>query len=259
MITNLSIGHYGRFGNQLFQIAAVIGLAGKWGQDYKFLPWINADHKEKFNSKEDVDLAKHFVNELPTMSADEHEVFRHHHDELPVPWGYHDLPACVTGNWNITGHFQSEKYFKNRMDEVRQAFRMKNESGDYSNMVAIHVRLGDYDNHYHTRLDELYYLKAIEQFPKGTTFILFSDQPELAAPMFQGQCKFVVREGDTYINDFALMKSCRSFICGNSSYSLMAAILGDYSGKKIVCPSKWFGPAWTPETKDLYPEGAIIV
>jgi hypothetical protein len=67
--------------------------------------------------------------------------------------------------------------------------------------------------------------------------------------------------GRDYLEDFRLMKTCRHFVTGNSSFSLMAAILGEAPDKKIVCPSTWFGPAWgqMPETKDLYPENAIVI
>ena len=36
MITNLNIGYYGRFGNQLFQFASTIGIGKKLGYDVKF-------------------------------------------------------------------------------------------------------------------------------------------------------------------------------------------------------------------------------
>ena len=43
-------------------------------------------------------------------------------------------------------------------------------------------------------------------------------------------------EGRDYIQDFKLMKRCRHFIVGNSSYSAMAAILGEVPDKRVVAP-----------------------
>lgn len=257
MITNQSIGHYGRFGNMLFQVAAVIGIARKSGQPYGFLPLINHDHKDRFGSSEDVELDKYFVNPLPQLAGDYPQLVKREY-----PWGYHDI-HLPTGNWDLAGHFQSEKYFKHCIDEVRHYFRMKGELKTSPNLCAVHVRRGDYDDKYHTILQRDYYEKATSQFPPETIFILFSDDPKAASELFDTLDRpyaLSVR-GNHYILDFASMKSFPHFICANSSYSLMAAILSDHPDKKIICPKNWFGPAWTVpmETKDLYPENAIVI
>lgn len=256
MITNLTIGRYGRFANQLFQIAGIIGIARRSGQNFGFLPWMNHDHKERFDSIEDIDLQKYFVNPLPGLN-DLPENFI----ENAVSWGYRDI-RVPAGNWNLTGHFQSENYFKHCIDEVRHYFRMKAETAEPFGLhfwrIAIHLRLGDYDNHYHTRLGMDYYKMAMQQFPEGSKFIIFTDDKDAAHKMFGDKNISYSGELD-YINDFCFMKMCGSFICGNSSFSLMAAILSEAPNKKIVCPSNWFGPAWSPDTTDLYPEGAIVI
>ena len=254
MITFAQLGRYGRFGNQLFQIAGVIGLATKYGYSYGFPAWKNYDHADRFGSKEDIDIQKYFVNLLPEIDVTGYP-------DQYVPWGYHP-EFRPNDNTSLSGHFQSEKYFAHCKDRIQHYFTMVDEL-PVQNICAIHIRLGDYDNHYHPRLDADYYFKAIEQFPIDTEFMIFSDDTEAALNMFKdSQCKYYVTKGIDYMHDFRFMKSCKHFICGNSSYSLMAAILGKHPDKKIVCPSNWFGPAWQPtkpETKDLYPENAIII
>jgi len=257
MLTNSSIGRYGRFANALFQIAAVIGIARKSCQPYGFPPFINWDHKERFGSTEDIELDKYFVNPLPRLAVDYPQLIKREYT-----WGYHDiyLPA---GNWDLAGHFQSEKYFKHCIDEVRHYFTMKDEFSP-QDVCAVHVRLGDYDNKYHPRLTAEYYKLAMSLFPVGQKFVVFSDDPdcafEITKDLRPNGYIFQSKEQD-YINDFKLMKACKHFITGNSSYSLMAAILGEHPEKKIVCPSNWFGPAWSipMETKDLYPENSIVI
>lgn len=256
MIINSTIGHYGRFGNMLFQIAAVIGIARKNGQSYGFLPFVNHDHKERFGSTEDVDLQKYFENPLPN-------VLPPYPEQKVYSWGYHDI-ALPPGNYDISGHFQSERYFKHCIDEVRHYMLMKEERtlANHYDKVVIHVRRGDYDDHYHPRVGQDYYNRAISMFPEGTEFIVFSDDIESAFEMLGIDDSVSYREDTDYIQDFALMKQCGHFICANSSYSLMAAILSENPYKKIICPGNWFGPAWGspgPETKDLYPEGAIVL
>lgn len=250
MITFSQLGRYGRFANQLFQIAGTIGLATKHGHAYAFPKWINHDHKDRFGSTEDVDLQKYFINPLPTTNIDL--------PDFPLPWGYHPNIKIPDGV-SLSGHMQSEKYFKHCKDIIQHYFTMKGEHAS-NDMCAIHVRLGDYDDKYHTRLKQDYYAKAVSQFPRNTTFLVFSDDMKAAIDMLKPVVSFMTpAPGINYLNDFCLMKSCKHFITGNSSYSLMGAILGMHPDKKIICPSQWFGPAWTPETKDLYPENAIVI
>lgn len=254
----LSIGHYGRFANMLFQVAGVIGIARKNGLQPVFKPLINMDHKERFGSNEDIELDKYFLNQLPQIP--EGVKFK----DRPVEWGYHDV-KLPSGNWNISGHFQSVKYFEHCLDEVKWYFRMKDEYPQ-SDYCAIHVRLGDYDNAYHPRLGMRYYAEAISQFHEGTKYLVFSDDWDAASEMFvahygsdkEGK-RFKYVKGD-YIDSFKLMKSCRHFIIGNSSYSAMAAILGEAKDKKVIAPAPWFGSKYTDITgNDIYcPDWTVI-
>jgi hypothetical protein len=235
-----SIGNYGRFANMLFQVCGVIGIARKNGLQPVFKPLVNQDHKDRFNSTEDIDVWKYFKNPLPAIPSGVR------FQPMPVQWGYHDV-RLAPGNWDISGHFQSFKYFAHCFDEVKYYLRMKDEykQNDY---CAIHSRLGDYDGAYHPRLGIEYYAAAIEHFQKNQKFLLFSDDRQAAMAMLAplGR-KIEVYEGANYIDDFKMMKSCRHFIIGNSSYSAMAAILGEAKDKKVIAPSadNWFGKAYT--------------
>lgn len=240
----------------LFQIAGTIGLAIKHGYAYAFPPLINHDHKDRFGSSEDCDLQKYFLYRLPGTSLQL--------PDFPIPWGYHpDLK--VPDNVSLSGHMQSEKYFKHCMPLIRQVFTMKGEP-ERSSAVAIHWRLGDYDDRYHPRLKMDYYIEALRAIGPVERATVFSDDPAAAAGMAirleeETGISTALSCGRDYLEDFRLMKTCRHFVTGNSSFSLMAAILGEAPDKKIVCPSTWFGPAWgqMPETKDLYPENAIVI
>lgn len=248
----LNIGRYGRFCNALFQVAGILGIAKANNLEPVFPPLINHDHRDRFGSEEDVDLYKYFVNGLPPIPEG-----IQWQPERPQAWGYHDI-RLGSGNWNLSGHFQSSRYFENCMDQVRHYFRMKDEppQNDY---VAIHIRLGDYDNLYHPRLDMDYYGPAMALFP-GAKFLVFSDEMEAAKRMFGDRAEY--SEGKDYLGDFKQMKQCQHFIIGNSSYSAMAAILGEANDKRVVAPYPWFGPAWHPgmvTNRDVYsPEWTVI-
>lgn len=253
LVTFKALGSYGRLANQMFQIAGTIGVARRNGMDFVFPEWINLDHKERFGSSEDIGLEKYFVNPLPRIP----DGLRW--NDRPVEWGYQDV-RLGPGNWNLSGHFQSFKYFAHCFEEVKYYMRMKDEykQNDY---CAIHVRLGDYDDRYHPRLGLNYYSEAIKRFPKDTEFVVFSDDRKEALKMLRPLgLNIAASVGQNYIQDFALMKSFRHFIIGNSSFSAMAAILGEAKDKRVIAPSPWFGPQYTNITgKDIYCEGWEVV
>lgn len=248
--TMTSIGAYGRFANMLFQVAGVIGVARKNGLQPVFRPLVNNDHKERFGSNEDIQLDKYFANPLPRMPDDIKWI------DKPVEWGYHDV-RLGAGNWNLSGHFQSTKYFAHSLDEVKWYMRMKDEYKQ-SDLVGLHVRLGDYDGAYHPRLDNSYYQSALEQFPADLKVLVFSDDIAAAKKIFSG-ARVSFYNAD-YIDSFKKMKSCQHFIIGNSSYSAMAAILGEAKDKRVIAPSPWFGPKYTSITgNDIYcPDWTVI-
>lgn len=255
-LTNHTIGRYGRFGNGIFQIMGLIGIAREQGFDWAVPKWINWDHKERFNSTEDVDIYKHLAHEMPIVE-------NVNWPERHYGWGYHCI-QLPTGNQTITGHFQSPKYFHRDMQEIRHFLKFKNEPAP-SMQVAVHVRRGDYDDAYHPLIGMDYYEAAMKLFPLGTEFLVFSDDLPAAQEMFKDaatEYQITLYPGLNYIEDFKKMKNCHSFICANSSYSYAAALLADQPGKKMILPSKWFGPAWgNPEdmTRDLYHPEAIVI
>lgn len=252
MITCLNIGRYGRYANAIWQIVSTIGIARKSGQNFAFPLFKNYDHAERFGSTEDIDCFKHFENELPRVP---NIAFEQRH----VPWGYHDVYLPV-GNWDLVGHMQSPAYFLHCMDEVRHYMRMKGEEDN--DFVAVHWRAGDYqegDNAYHPRMKKAYYEQAMSHFPPNTDYLIFSDDIEGAKKMLGLGDNLYYSEGTNYIEDFRIMKRCKGFICANSSYSVMAAVLSEAENKKIVCPSLWFGAVAGISGNDIYPRGSIII
>jgi hypothetical protein len=243
-ITMLQIGSYGRFCNALYQVAGILGIAKKNNLEPVFPQLINYCHRDQFGSTEDVNLYKHFVFQLPPIpDGTQWQALRN------VEWGYHDI-RLHSGNWSLSGHFQSPKYFDNCREEVSHYFRMIDEPPQ-NDFCAVHIRLGDYDDGYHPRLRQNYYgpamLRMRRWFPE-IKFLVFSDDITEAKKRFGNDVEF--SEGLDYIQDFKLMKTCRHFIIGNSSYSAMAAILGDASDKRVIAPRPWFGAKYAQISGD---------
>ncbi len=150
---------------------------------------------------------------------------------------------CKTNNFPF--YVQDEKYFKPCEKEIRQLY------GDdivpnSINQVAIHVRRGKNpinpeepayaENPFYVTLEE-YYERAMALFPTDD-FLVFSDDIEWCneQEMFKG-CEFY---HGTEVEDLNMMASCKHIIGANSSYSWWASWLGDYIGRKIVTPARWF-------------------
>lgn len=216
----------GRTGNQLFQIASSIGIAVKMG--YKF----------GFAFYEPL-----FTNPLPKPEGK----FK----PLKVPWGYHNL--TLPDGIEIDGYMQSEKYFSHCEDLIRHYFSFN--CADVSipdNAVAVHVRLGDYKNSsVHPVCTKGYYQAAFDLMPKDSNYYVFSDEPFMAQEMFPDLK--VIHKGS--MTDLFFMTKFKRHIIANSSFSWWGAWLAD--SKQVIAPSKWFSNDL--ETKDIYPEGWIVI
>jgi hypothetical protein len=178
----------------------------------------------------------------------------------------------------LKGIWQSEKYFIDHANAIRQILSVKEEyikqlsalknEIQSTNSVSIHVRRGDYLTA--VALDVLglqekdYYMTAwstiASKVPDAQVYY-FSDDPkyveEELMPIIPG--KILSRpEPHNYIEDFYLMSHCKHNIIANSSFSWWAAWLNNYPGKQVIAPKKWFnnGPK---DTEDLIPDGWLRI
>lgn len=170
----------------------------------------------------------------------------------------------------LYGWWQSEKYFKEVEDKVRDAFTLpgelvtgKNKSCELRiaacESVGVHIRRGDYleaDELYGGICSKEYYARAMEimrrEFP-GCHFFLFTNDPGWAEKHMAGEDVTVAEENDEahgYL-DMYLMSRCKHTIIANSSFSWWAAWLNANPGKKIIAPSRWVNGREMP---DIYTE-----
>ena len=222
MITFSKLGHYGRLGNQLWQIASTIGIAEKSQHDFCFPDW---------------EWQKFFPNKLPTCS----DTFDAAKVVEKTPY-FTDYNLNSSYDWDLYGYFQSWKYFANCEDKIRHYFHFPKLP---LKGVAVHVRHGDYLylNHIHPVLPLEYYQEAMKQF-KGEAFTIFSDDIEWCKENFTGKnVDFFEPNGNDFL-DFSYMAGFSKFIIANSSYSWWAAWLSGSS--EIIAPKTWV----TTEDKD---------
>jgi hypothetical protein len=234
VITFSFIGNYGRLGNQMFQYAAIIGIAKKNGYDYCF-PLKNTELPKWFNITAKDALYQCQQAHLETF-AYEPAVF-----ELP-------------DNIDYSGYFQSEKYFQHCSNFIRNEYTFKDEIkqkvdqwfGD-KEYISVHVRRGDYltIQNIHPVQPIEWYQKAMEAFP-NKKFLFFSDDLEWCRHAFPAnEFSCFSNEGE----DMYAMSKCSGHIITNSSFSWWAAWL---SGKKTIAPKTWFGPEGPQDWQDIY-------
>ncbi len=160
---------------------------------------------------------------------------------------------------------QSERYFADIRAQLAQDLVMMDPT-DQDNLamaaqiestesVALHVRWFDAGDAVHSsNISQAYYAQALSlllaRIPKAH-FFLFSDRPEkavmLLAPLM-GNRPFTLVEhnvkGGNAQADFWLMRQCRHFIIGNSTFAWWAAWLGEqhHSGAQVFAPSRNVDP-----------------
>jgi hypothetical protein len=278
MLAFNQIGNLGRLGNQMFEYAAVRGIADNRGYDWCIPPFYRTGI-ENYSLHDCFKLESVKEDNLNYLDHFQYvqERFFHFDNKL-----FNECPDDVS----IHGFFQSEKYFKHISNEIRKDFtfhdeylkpcKEKIESFEGSEPIMLHVRRGDpnlvdprgfkwayvncSDQHPVQTLE--YYEKALLEFDDNQPVIVFSDSPEWVKEQefFFGDRFFISEPVDKYSDgsytpyiDLCLMSLCSHAIIANSSMSWWGAWLIKNSNKKVIAPKMWFGSAYADkETKDLY-------
>lgn len=274
MITYNKIGHYGRLGNQLFQFAATYGIAKKLGYNVKF-------PKENINTA----VTEHFTDGITRhITFDVPKVFKLNDDlldcvdniniEYEAQERFFEFDPglfSIPDNCNLTGYYQTEKYFIHVEHEIRELLTFNSTIQETANSlfptvpgstISLHVRRGDYVtlSQYHPPCTPEYYISAANEFIHDNPyFIIFSDDIDYCHGLFgESENILYINNKDPFI-DLCLMSMCDHNIIANSSFSWWAAWLNKNVNKKVIAPKKWFGSAYTHNTADLYCKDWIIL
>lgn len=241
MVTTRFIG---RLGNSMFQLAACIGYAKKYG--YQWAGPSNPRESCIYNVFPHIPQTHAQPNSYP--KRDGYDASQYNYTEIPN----------VGDNVLLAGFWQSEKYFENAKDEVRKVFKLDIKPVD---AVSIHVRRGDYVKYAGSFPPiTLTYIKDALYKIGYENVIVLSDDIQWCKdnlPIHFSQFKYTFSEGGEF-QDLSLMASCSHHIIANSSFSWWGAWLGHNPDKIIVCPSytSWYGPENSVKNPiDLIPSG----
>jgi len=263
MIGFNALGQLGRLGNQMFQFAALKGIARNRGFEYCFPPTKNTnewtDHQlfNPFKLGSTSQLNVQFIDsDRPTVME---ETF-FFNEKL-----FNECPDWIS----LQGFFQTEKYFKHIRDELLKDFEFRDEILEpaqktmsyWKNPIALHIRRTDYTtNPNHTALSMDYYEKALSEFDDSSEVIIFSDEPRwcMEQKLFESDRFMISETGNNYM-DMCLMTLCSGHIIANSSFSWWGAWLSN--SQKVVAPSGWFSGSNNEhlDTKDIIPESWNVI
>lgn len=272
------LGNNGRLGNQMFQYAALRGIAAHRGFDFMFPP--------SYDSIDNYGLHDCFK----LTNVNDRNIGFHPSQQYAQEGQFHfnkDLYEECPDNVNLYGFYQTPKYWEDIENDIRQDFEFKKSilepcqemiNSFETRPIMLHVRRGDpnladkrgfkwayvnlQDQHPVQTLE--YYEEALKQFPEDVPVIVFSDSIEWCKEQeFFADDRFNFSESiDTHEDgalvpfvDLCLMSLCDGGITANSSLSWWGAFLQKDRTRTLVSPVKWFGSAYDcHDTKDLIPE-----
>jgi hypothetical protein len=266
----VSVNIMGGLGNQMFQLATAYAYAkqnngkltvlrNKKEADGRSLYWDNMLYR----------FQEFLVDTLPDGLEQWYESGP---TELCI------IPALPSNGIFLNGYLQSPKYFGDNtiQEEIKELFKpssstISNIQSRYNlllknkeRVVVIHARRTDYlksqDNiNFHGPLSIDYYNEAIKKMLneiEDPIFILAADDSSFWSsvinelPQLNNRNIYII-DDDNEIRTLALLQQFQYFIIANSTFSWWATWLS-HDTKKVIAPSKWFGPTGPQNYKDIY-------
>lgn len=181
--------------------------------------------------------------------------------------------------WYIEGYFQTEKYFLNFADKIREDFTFTIEPSEKnytciqeiksSESISLHIRRWDFINNtktntIHWTCDLEYYKKASQYIIKKLDkpiFYIFSDDIKWVKENLniEWKVRFIDwNNAEKNYEDMRLMSLCKHNIIANSSFSWWWAWLNKNKSKIVISPKKWFNTDKI-NTKDIIPDTWIKI
>jgi hypothetical protein len=277
---------FGGLGNQLFIVFATISFAISNSHNFYFLSIEKTGNRNTY-------WKTLFKNINPFLYADENAIFfekKYLYNELGFRFAPINSPNVNEKNVliRLKGYFQSYKYFSEyystickllkiheQRREMLDKYRYIISEEELNNTVSIHFRIGDYlhQQHNHPVLKKDYYknaLSIIKIMKPSTDIVLYFCEKEN-----HEQVERIVNElrtifpmkfilADQTMEDWQqllFMSCCANNIIANSTFSWWGAYLNTHSGKIVIYPETWFGPALSPthDVSELCPPEWICI
>lgn len=249
-------------GNQLFELASLIGLAKRYNTSLMLPPkW---QYRSSFNLNSSIQYGN--VDAFASIREPEFHCCLEFFDKFEH--------VLKNERVYVEGYFQSELYWKPFEDEIRKAFEfaisikedtdsfLTNNDIEVENFVAVSVRRGDFAvdaNHYLLPFE--YYIGAITlYFPEKDIMVFSDDIPWCKEHFCMADRRIVFSENKNAIEQLSLMSRFSDFVLANSTFSWWGAYLSQAKIKKVVRPYYHFDGELKIKNnlKDHYPSSWIV-
>lgn len=270
------LGSNGRLGNQMFQYAALRGIAANRGFEW-VIPKPETYGTSNYGLFDCFEMShvkeKNFgIINSSSVATGQFHFSKQFFDECP-------------DNVNLHDYFQTPKYFENIEDEIREDYKFKDEIiepcleviKDLKDPIFIHVRRGDYVNQpeNHPVCPVSYYKESLDIFNADSPVLIFSDDLDWCRENFTEDRFLIPTENPLYNHlsetndgnvrsfipyyDLCMMSMCTGGIISNSSLSWWGAWLIANPSQPIVAPMPWFGKNYSHyDLSDLIPDRWVI-
>ena len=247
----------GGCGNQLFQIAATIGFARRYGYNYRFpLP----DSVFMGQGNPPSYYRETLFRKLPLGEPSGNAVVL-----SEQRFSFHDLQLPDADEIILDGFWQSTRYWDHCRDEVLGMIDTswcKLEFPAAEETCAVHVRGGDTfasqtKIDFHHVCAKPYYDNAIACAREHgiDSFAILTDDPLYSREVAPGHP--VISSDRRDDEELVLMSRARAIIGANSTFSWWAAMLGNQ--RLRIFPEIWFGPSGPADFQDVVPKDWIKV
>lgn len=281
MIVGAQIGYLGQLGNQMFQFATLAGVGYEKGFEFR-IPVTNTKkhgivHDDNLgkNINYGLSLLECFIDlekycEYPEKIGNLSNIYRENQHE------FNSNIFDITDNTFIIGYFETEKYFLNHQDKIRELYKFnqdvleisKKRIQEYKNknnkkLLSLHIRRGQdrpSAQSHHPWQSKSYYDEALSNFDLNEyTVVVFTDDFKWAKENINvNDVIFSEWYNDYHRPDFidlCMMTMCDAHIIANSTFSWWGAWLSKpINEQKVIAPKLWFGPALSNKnTNDIIP------
>jgi len=162
-------------------------------------------------------------------------------------------------NYTLDGYWQQYDLAQENIDILKSNYKSRlvqhvkkkySQIIDFSkldNIVAVHIRGGDYVGKKHFDITKKKYydksFRLMNSIIGPPIFVFFTDdlsQLYKLVPVLPDNSIIISEYTRSDIHDFILMTQLKNFIISNSTFSWWAALLSDYDSKTIIRPKEFF-------------------
>ena len=199
---------------------------------------------------------------------------------------YKKIPDTKNHSLELSGYFQSEKYFIHNKTKIIKLFtkhknkiqnKLNNIFNYNDNTISLHIRRGDYLKLQHAHIVQSidYFKNALQmlseklnygninELNKDYKFMIFSDDIKWCEnnDFFNSFHNKRYMGKNSAIEDLYLLSMCNHNIICNSTFSWWGAYLNNNKNNIVIAPSKWFNENYMKpnEWNDIYCKDWIVI